>query len=160
MKEKYANTAAKTVDIDQDILAEYLAQRKYLEKSVEMLKQNLTKDQVIHKQDNFRIMKENCRLIKEINFLRQEISNIQMGVKGSEGGKESSKSPMKAYKESMMNNSMLSEATANTLAEKKKVVGKNVCCFTVLIGILDHQKHQLKHLKEKLYQLTQVTEIN
>jgi len=38
MKEKYAKGHVKSVEIDPDIYAEYISQRKYLEKSVGMLK--------------------------------------------------------------------------------------------------------------------------
>ncbi len=67
----------KPVEIDHDIYSEYLSQRKYLEKSVSMLKKNLTKDDEIHKQDNIRIMRENVELIKEINKLRKQIKEIK-----------------------------------------------------------------------------------
>jgi hypothetical protein len=39
----------KPVEIDKDISAEYMSQKKYLEKSVAMLKKNLAKDDEIHK---------------------------------------------------------------------------------------------------------------
>lgn len=120
MKETYANTVTKTVEIDQDILNEYLAQRKYLEKSVDMLKQNLNKDQVIHKQDNFRIMKENVQLIKQINILRQEIKDIQSGVKSPDG---KTKTPTKTVKEIGAANNVLSDDIVSSLAEKKKIIG-------------------------------------
>jgi cilia- and flagella-associated protein 57 len=54
-----------------------MSQRKYLEKSVAMLKKNLAKDDEIHKQDNIRIMRENVELIKEINKLRKQIKEIK-----------------------------------------------------------------------------------
>lgn len=49
MYDKYAKGHEKPVDIDPDIYAEYISQRKYLEKSVAMLKKNLQKDSEIHK---------------------------------------------------------------------------------------------------------------
>ncbi len=125
MKEKYAQTATKTVDIDQDILGEYLAQRKYLEKSVDMLKQNLNKDQIIHKQDNFRIMKDNVQLIKQINLLRQEIKGIQ--IRGAKSPEKEFKSPasIKTWKDGLVGSpGGLPEGMATVLAEKKKVLGK------------------------------------
>eukprot|EP01017_Pseudomicrothorax_dubius_P039674 TRINITY_DN6112_c0_g1_i2.p1 TRINITY_DN6112_c0_g1~~TRINITY_DN6112_c0_g1_i2.p1 ORF type:complete len:297 (+),score=85.74 TRINITY_DN6112_c0_g1_i2:98-988(+) len=76
----------RTNDIEPEIYAEYISQKKYLEKSVAMLKQNLTKDNEIHKQDNIRIMRENVELIKEINKLRTEIRKIKFSQKGDEGG--------------------------------------------------------------------------
>lgn len=39
----------KKVEIDSDIKAEYISQKKYLEKSNAMLKKNLLKDAEIHK---------------------------------------------------------------------------------------------------------------
>jgi hypothetical protein len=67
----------KPVEIDKDISAEYMSQKKYLEKSVAMLKKNLAKDDEIHKQDNIRIMRENVELIKEINKLRKQIKEMK-----------------------------------------------------------------------------------
>lgn len=52
------------VKIDSEIEHEYKNQKKYLEKSIAMLKKNLQKDADIHKHENIRIMKENVDLIK------------------------------------------------------------------------------------------------
>ena len=154
MKDKYADTVTKAVDIDQDILAEYLAQRKYLEKSVDMLKQNLNKDQMIHKQDNFRIMKDNVQLIKQINLLRQEIKNIQLGAKSPESNKEMKSPALKTWKEGMIRPTILPEEISSHLAEKKKIIGKRF--FLIILKIvLEHQKFQIKQLKEKLHDLSQ-----
>jgi hypothetical protein len=61
------------VKIDSEIEHEYINQKKYLEKSITMLKKNLQKDADIHKHENIRIMKENVGLIKKISELRLEI---------------------------------------------------------------------------------------
>ena len=50
--------------MDSEIEQEYKNQKKYLEKSINMLKKNLQKDSDIHKHENIRIMKENVDLIK------------------------------------------------------------------------------------------------
>lgn len=71
------------VKMDSEIEHEYKNQKKYLEKSIAMLKKNLQKDADIHKHENIRIMKENVDLIKEISGLRIEI-RIESNKKGSE----------------------------------------------------------------------------
>ena len=115
MKETYAKGHVKSVEIDPDIYAEYISQRKYLEKSVAMLKKNLQKDSEIHKQDNLRIMRENVELIKEINKLRREIREIKYGAKGSEG---------KAPKDTKATGIQTTTDEADLkIAEKKKNVG-------------------------------------
>lgn len=43
--------------MDSEIQNEYKNQKKYLEKSIAMLKKNLQKDSEIHKHENIRIMK-------------------------------------------------------------------------------------------------------
>lgn len=74
---EHVKNEVKNVDIDPDIYAEYLSQKKYLKTSVKMLKKNLQKDNEIHRQDNLRIMRENVDLIREINQLRNEIKEIK-----------------------------------------------------------------------------------
>lgn len=59
--------------MDSEIQNEYKNQKKYLQKSIAMLKKNLQKDSEIHKHENIRIMKENVALIKEISSLRLQI---------------------------------------------------------------------------------------
>ena len=71
----------KLVEIDADIKAEYVSQKKYLEKSVNMLKKNLIKDNEIHKQDEIRIMRENIDLIRNINQLRKKLKEIKFNHK-------------------------------------------------------------------------------
>lgn len=116
MKEKYAKGHVKNVEIDPDIYAEYVSQRKYLEKSVHMLKKNLQKDSEIHKQDNLRIMRENVELIKQINKLRREIREIKYGTKNAD-----EKVPANKLKDS---DDQAAEAIDLEIAEKKKAVGK------------------------------------
>ena len=84
LKDKYARDHVKVLEMDPDIYSEYVSQKKYLEKSVGMLKKNLQKDNDIHKQDNLRIMRENVELIKEINRLRKEIHDIKIAYKEDE----------------------------------------------------------------------------
>ena len=87
----YVNKDVKPAEMDQDIFNEYVSQKKYLEKSVNMLKKNLQKDNEIHKQDNIRIMRENVELIKEITELRKQIKEIKQ-----KGGEEKSKKSKKS----------------------------------------------------------------
>lgn len=56
---------------EQDSQHEYERQREYLERTITALKKKTTKDQVIHRSDNVRIMQENVVLISEINHLRK-----------------------------------------------------------------------------------------
>ena len=64
MHEKFVSESMTQVKIDSEIEHEYKNQKKYLEKSIAMLKKNLQKDADIHKHENIRIMKENVDLIK------------------------------------------------------------------------------------------------
>lgn len=75
------------VKIDSEIEHEYKNQKKYLEKSIAMLKKNLQKDADIHKHENIRIMKENVDLIKEISSLRLEIREDSNKKGSDEKGK-------------------------------------------------------------------------
>ena len=84
----YSTKDLKPPEIDPDIDSEYRSQKKYLQKSVAMLKKNLEKDNEIHKQDNLRIMKENVDLIREINKLRKNIKDIKYPPKGTEQEKK------------------------------------------------------------------------
>jgi hypothetical protein len=120
MKEKYAKGHVKNVEIDPDIYAEYVSQRKYLEKSVQMLKKNLQKDSEIHKQDNLRIMRENVELIKEINKLRREIREIKYGTKNPD-----EKAPANKIKD-FKGKDHVNEAIDLEIAEKKKAIGKEL----------------------------------
>ncbi len=110
----------KPVDIDPDIKAEYISQKKYLDKSVAMLKKNLQKDNEIHKQDNIRIMRENVGLIREINKLRKQKKELKLD-KGAEAEPEnkSFSSLRKTDGASEMN-----REDEKMLAEKKKFLGK------------------------------------
>ena len=74
--------------MDSEIEHEYKNQKKYLQKSISMLKKNLQKDSEIHKHENIRIMKQNVALIKQISSLRLEIREDN-NKRGSEDDKKS-----------------------------------------------------------------------
>ena len=110
----------KPVDIDPDIKAEYISQKKYLDKSVAMLKKNLQKDNEIHKQDNIRIMRENVGLIREINKLRKQKKELKLD-KGAEAEPEN-KSFSSLRKTD--GGSEMTREDEKVLAEKRKFLGK------------------------------------
>lgn len=60
-------------------MMEYRSQKKNLEKLVNMFKRSLQKDNLIHKDDKIRIMKDNVELIREINTLRKGLKEITKG---------------------------------------------------------------------------------
>jgi len=132
MKKKHAEHNVRKTDIDPDIYAEYISQRKYLEKSVSMLKKHLQKDSEIHKQDNLRIMKDNVKLIKEINTLRKDIKDIKLSGKSSD---ENSYGLMRAQTAgpAFMKENRDLESSENNLADRKKFI--------------DEQRLQLKQLQ-------------
>ena len=80
------------VKMDSEIEQENANQKKYLLKSIAMLKKNLQKDNEIHRHENIRIMKENVDLIKEIGTLRLEIKEDNQ-KKGSEDDKKNKNEP-------------------------------------------------------------------
>ena len=53
-------------------------QRDYLEKSVESLKQKISKDMKLHKAERLRLMRESVELTKEINVLRREYKALEL----------------------------------------------------------------------------------
>lgn len=65
---------------------EYANRRKYLENSINYLRQMLQKDQDVHKQENTRIMKENVMLLQEINILRKDVHHMRYQLKLGENG--------------------------------------------------------------------------
>ena len=147
MKKKHAEHNIRKTDIDPDIYAEYISQRKYLEKSVSMLKKHLQKDSEIHKQDNLRIMKDNVKLIKEINTLRKDIKDIKLSGKSSD---ENSYGLMRAQTAgpAFMKENRDLESAEGTLGERKKFIGKYFCVNDLgLIFFLDEQRLQLKQLQ-------------
>ncbi|KAJ3319152.1 Cilia- and flagella-associated protein 57 [Boothiomyces sp. JEL0866] len=82
---------------DTDPQQEYARQREYLERTVTSLRKKQSKDQVMHKMDNVRIMQENVVLITEINNLRRDIQSIkqkekalEVGLKNNRGSNNSS----------------------------------------------------------------------
>ena len=105
------------VDINPDIYSEYISQIKYLEKSVMMLKQNLQKDNEIHKQDNIRIMKENVELIKEINKLRTETKRLRVTSKNEDDKVQKRKSRIEEPSRIDVND----DQNMSTLEKKKRV---------------------------------------
>jgi hypothetical protein len=98
------------VKMDSEIEQEYKNQKKYLEKSINMLKKNLQKDSDIHKHENIRIMKENVDLIKEISSLRLEIK--EEGIK---------KSPEEEKKNK---NEPTEDMVRNEIGERKKAIAE------------------------------------
>lgn len=77
---------------DTDPQQEYARQREYLERTVTSLRKKQSKDQVMHKMDNVRIMQENVVLISEINSLRRDIQMIKQKEKALEVGLKNNKS--------------------------------------------------------------------
>jgi hypothetical protein len=61
---------SKEADIDPEIYKEYESQKKYLESSVNTLKQRLDQEQQIHKVEHLGIMEQNMILIGEIAEFR------------------------------------------------------------------------------------------
>ena len=96
--------------MDSQIEQEYKNQKKYLEKSINMLKKNLQKDSDIHKHENIRIMKENVDLIKEISSLRLQIK--EEGIK---------KSPEEQKKNK---NEPTEEMIRNEINERRKAIAQ------------------------------------
>lgn len=122
MKKEYAEHEVKKTDIDPDIYAEYVSQRKYLEKSVAVLKRHLQKDTEMHKQDNLKIMKENVGLIRKINTLRKGIEHIRLSSKDTKENKNGLR-PQSVRVGPLKENRDLEE-TEFRVKEKKKLVGK------------------------------------
>ena len=73
---KYEKEEIKNEQGDTDLHREYANKRRYLENSVNYLRQMLQKDQEVHKNENSRIMKENVLLLQEINELRTEVHTL------------------------------------------------------------------------------------
>lgn len=88
LKNNFVSHSMVQAKMDSEIQNEYKNQKKYLEKSIAMLKKNLQKDSEIHKHENIRIMKENVALIKEISSLRLEIREDN-NKRGSDDDKKS-----------------------------------------------------------------------
>lgn len=58
---------------DGDEIEAFAPMREYLEKNLQHLRQNLTKDKITQKAENARIMKENVSLLQEINNLKKQL---------------------------------------------------------------------------------------
>lgn len=77
LHKKYVKLEIKNEAGDTDIHREYANRRKYLENSINYLRQMLQKDQDVHRQENTRIMKENVMLLQEINVLRKDVFSLR-----------------------------------------------------------------------------------
>jgi len=115
---KYVTKDIKKIEVDEDIEAEYKSQKKYLEKSVVMLKKNLQKDNDIHKSDNIRIMRDNVALIQEITKLRKQIKEIRITQKGSSD--KGVQPEREEVEQSQLNE--LSELNQDSLSDKKALL--------------------------------------
>lgn len=142
----YSTKDLKPPEIDPDIESEYKSQKKYLQKSVGMLKKNLEKDNEIHKQDNLRIMKENVDLIREINKLRKNIKDIKGGPKLEEEKKNNNNEKMESRFESenvKENEENLSGLNDDTIENRK---------------IYELQTKKMEELKEKINMIERETQ--
>jgi hypothetical protein len=86
LHKKYVKEELKNDSGDFDVHREYANRRKYLENSINYLRQMLQKDQDVHKQENTRIMKENVMLLQEINILRKDVHHMRYQLKLGENG--------------------------------------------------------------------------
>ncbi|KAJ3100632.1 Cilia- and flagella-associated protein 57 [Physocladia obscura] len=83
--QKYCKEVVKDEEaLDLDIQQEYARHREYLEKSVNSLRQKVSKDQGVHRSENVQIMQENAVLIKEINQLRRDLRSVRSKEKAAE----------------------------------------------------------------------------
>jgi hypothetical protein len=96
---------------DFDVHREYANRRKYLENSINYLRQMLQKDQDVHKQENTRIMKENVMLLQEINILRKDVHHMRYQLKIGESGQGRQNN---ASMSSMSTKSRASSANSNS----------------------------------------------
>ena len=69
---------------EADATHQHNNRRRYLEKNLEHYRTILTKEQMVHKQEYSRIMKENVTLLQEINTLRSREHKIQLEIEGLE----------------------------------------------------------------------------
>lgn len=74
---------SKETDIDPDIYKEYESQKKYLESSVNTLKQRLDAEQQVHKVSHMAIMEQNMKLIHEIAEFRQKVRFLDGRMKAN-----------------------------------------------------------------------------
>jgi len=91
-----------------DMQAEYNRQREHLERNVEALKRNITKDVEMHATDNARLIRENVGLTKEINELRRESKDLAIQASGLMIGGLDPKPPTGGTGGRRSNNSMRS----------------------------------------------------
>lgn len=64
---------------ESDIHRKQSEQRKQMEINLDNLRENLSKDQASHKQEQSLIMKENVQLLQEINDLRKQKHALEIG---------------------------------------------------------------------------------
>ena len=69
--------------MDPDIYKEYESQKKYLESSVNTLKQRLDAEQQVHKVSHMAIMEQNMKLIHEIAEFRQKVRYLDGRMKAN-----------------------------------------------------------------------------
>ena len=74
---------SKETDIDPDIYKEYESHKKYLESSVNTLKQRLDAEQQVHKVSHMAIMEQNMKLIHEIAEFRQKVRYLDGRMKAN-----------------------------------------------------------------------------
>ncbi|KAJ3074808.1 Cilia- and flagella-associated protein 57 [Podochytrium sp. JEL0797] len=83
--QKYCKETVKDEEtLEVDIQVEYARHREYLERTVNSLRQKVSKDQGIHRTENVQIMQENAVLIKEINSLRRDLRSVRQKEKAAE----------------------------------------------------------------------------
>lgn len=66
---------------DKSIVEDFSARRKHLEKNLEHLRLNLSKDKKTQKAENSRIMIQNVNLLQEINDLTRQLHLLELNMK-------------------------------------------------------------------------------
>lgn len=66
---------------DKSIVEDFSARRKHLEKNLEHLRLNLSKDKKTQKAENSRIMIQNVNLLQEINDLTRQLHRLELEMK-------------------------------------------------------------------------------
>ena len=69
---------------EADATNQHRTNREYLERTLEHNRDLLSKEQLVHKQEFQRIMKENVTLLQEINTLKSREHKIQLEIEGLE----------------------------------------------------------------------------
>lgn len=81
LHKKYVLEEVKTDQGEADLQKEYASYRKFLEKTVNYLRIEISKDSTNHRNEYTRYMKENVTLLQEINDLRKEVKTLGMLAK-------------------------------------------------------------------------------